>query len=140
MAECGKYQTRQKEAVLALFQAEPALCLTAEEIYLRLMSEGADVGKTTVYRTVSRLCENKLLRRYAPHGNGDAACYEWNNCEQNHLHIRCLHCGELAHLGCEEVREFCQHIAKHHGFVLSEGRTVLYGYCDKCSQKKENEA
>ena len=140
MSERGKYQTRQQEAVLALFQAEPTLCLTAEEIYLRLMGAGSDVGKTTVYRAVSRLCENSLLRRYAPHGNGDAACYQWNNCGQNHLHIRCLNCGELAHLGCEEVRQFCRHIANHHGFTLSEGQTILYGYCEECEQKKENEA
>ena len=139
LLERRKYQTRQQEAVQALFQAEPALCLTAEEIYLRLKNAGLEVGKTTVYRAVSRLCEDAVLRRYAPHGNGDAACYQLNNCGENHLHIRCLSCGELAHLGCEEVREFCRHIASHHGYVLAEGQTILYGHCEDCSPKQEDQ-
>ena len=132
MKERGKYQTRQQEAVAMLFQSEPALCLTAEEIFLRLLAAGMDVGKTTVYRAVTRLCEEGKLRRYAPHGSGEAACYEWRICGENHLHIRCTGCGALAHLSCGEVGDFCRHIASHHGFVLSEGQTVLYGRCENC--------
>ena len=137
--ERGKYQTRQQEAVSSLFQADPTLCLTAEEIYLRLLSSGMEVGKTTVYRAVTRLCEDGKLRRYAPHESGEAACYEWNRCEENHLHIRCTLCGKLAHLNCGEVSDFCRHIVSHHGFELLEGQTVLYGRCESCRKEQEGE-
>ena len=135
--ERGSYQTKQQEAILALFQAEPNLCLTAEEVHLRLLALGLDVGKTTVYRGVTRLCEAGKLRKYTSHEKGEAAAYEWNNCGENHLHIRCTACGALVHLHCDEVAEFCRHIANHHGFILSESQTILYGRCKECGQTGE---
>lgn len=139
MTERRQYQTKQQEAVSAFFQAEPSLCVTAEEIYLRLAKASSDVGKTTVYRAIARLCQQGKLRRYASHESGEAACYQWNPCEENHLHIRCTLCGQLEHLSCEEVREFCKHIASHHGFALDEGQTILYGQCRQCAQHGEGE-
>lgn len=139
MKERGQYQTKQQEAVAAFFQAEPAGCLTAEEVYRRLSEKGLDVGKTTVYRAISRLCEAGRLRRYAPHDNGEAAQYQWNPCHDDHLHIRCTHCGALEHLSCEEVRAFCGHIASHHGFVLNESQTILYGSCRTCAQAADGQ-
>lgn len=136
MKERGKYQTKQQEAVAAFFQGLPSLCLTAEEVYLRLSATGLDVGKTTVYRAISRLCEEGQLRRYAPHSSGGAAQYQWNPCHDNHLHIRCLSCGALEHLSCDEVRAFCGHIAGHHGFQLDESQTILYGRCKRCMEEK----
>ena len=73
MSQRGTYQTRQQEAVCALFAARPQECLTAEEAYQALKLTGEDVGKTTVYRAISRLCQAGRLRRYAPHESGEAA-------------------------------------------------------------------
>ncbi len=138
MKERGKYQTKRQESVEAFFQAQPSLCLTAEEVYARLCQAGLNVGKTTVYRAVARLCEEEKLRRYGPHESGEAACYQWNPCQESHLHIRCTRCGALAHLSCEEVREFGRHIANHHGFVLDEGKTILVGRCQACAEGEAN--
>ena len=135
----GTYQTKQQEAIAALFQANTALCLTADEIHLQLSEKGEDIGRTTVYRAITRLCGENKLRRYAPHQSGEAACYQWNPCKENHLHIRCVNCGALAHLHCAEVQEFCRHIASDHGFVLAEGQTVLYGICHQCGQTQGKE-
>ncbi|HNW87128.1 MAG TPA: transcriptional repressor [Candidatus Limiplasma sp.] len=139
MAERGKYQTRQKEVIADYFRGRPDACMTAEEVYSAL---GADVGMTTVYRAVSRLCEENFLRRYAPQNAGDAALYQLNPCRESHLHIRCVDCGTLAHLRCDVVRDFTQHLLGHHGFVLDESQTVLYGRCEKCeaNRQKQNEA
>ncbi len=137
MKERGKYQTRQQEAVAAFLRAAPSGCLTAEEVHARLSASGLDVGKTTVYRAMTRLCEEGKLRRYAPSGTGEAAQYQWNPCEHDHLHIRCLGCGLLEHLSCDEVGEFCRHILSHHGFELDEGQTILYGRCKRCAEERE---
>ena len=90
MPQRGTYQTRQQEAVCALFASRPEECLTAEEAYQALFKAGSDVSKTTVYRAISRLCQTGRLRRYAPHESGEAARYQHSPCTQSHLHIRCV--------------------------------------------------
>ena len=51
----GNYQTRQQEAVAALFERSPEACMTADEAYRKLLDTGMDVGKTTVYRAYVHL-------------------------------------------------------------------------------------
>lgn len=133
----GSYQTRQQEAVAALFERMQENCMTAEEAYRKLLDEGMDVGKTTVYRAITKLCDAGVLRRYAPQSSSEAAQYQYNPCRESHLHIRCCSCGAMEHLHCDEVEAFTAHISAHHGFVLDEGRTLLCGLCATCAQKHE---
>jgi len=135
MTQRGVYQTKQQEAVEELFSASPENCLSAEDAYFALHERGLEIGKSTVYRTITRLCQTGRLRRYVPHGSGEAATYQYNPCIESHLHIRCIHCGALAHLHCEEVQVFSQHLTQHHGFTLDEGQTILYGCCQACQHK-----
>ncbi len=130
MGERGTYQTKQKEIIADYFRARPDECLTAEAVHNAV---GADVGMTTVYRAVARLCEEGYLRRFAPRTPGDAALYRFNRSEEHHMHIRCVDCGTLAHLHCDEVEAFGGHLLKKHGFMLDECLTVLYGRCEKCA-------
>lgn len=137
MSQRGAYQTRQQEAVERLFASRPEECLSTEQAYQALAADGLDVGKTTVYRAVTRLCQAGRLRRYAAHDRGESALYQYNPCTESHLHIRCVHCGALAHLHCEEVEAFAAHLDAHHGFTLDEGQTILYGCCARCRQEHQ---
>lgn len=132
MSQRGSYQTRQQEALEALFSKRTEECLTAEEAYQALIASGLDIGKTTVYRAIARLCQTGRLRKYVSHDSGGAARFQYNPCQESHLHIRCVHCGALAHLHCHEVEAFSQHLSCHHGFTLDEGQTILYGCCENC--------
>jgi len=136
MADRGKYQTKQKEVIADYFRERPDACVTAEEVYSAL---GADVGMTTVYRAVARLCDEGFLRRYAPQATGDASLYQLNPCQDTHLHIRCVDCGKLAHLHCDVVHDFTNHLLGHHGFILDECQTILYGRCESCEAKRKQE-
>ena len=137
MGERGSYQTRQKEIVADYFRSHPEACLTAEAVYSAL---DARVGMTTVYRCIARLWEENFLRRYAPQGAGEAALYQFNPCQESHLHIRCMDCGALAHLHCDVVRDFTEHLLANHGFVLDEGQTILYGRCERCAGQQATAA
>lgn len=136
MPQRGSYQTKQQEAVAALFCKRATECLTAEEAYEALTSQGMDVGKTTVYRAITKLCASGVLRRYAPHERATAASYQHNPCAESHLHIRCVHCGAMEHLHCDEVEAFAAHLTDHHGFTLDEGQTILYGLCSACQLRQ----
>ena len=134
MGERGQYQTKQKEEIAEYFRKHPGVCMTAETVFSDL---GAKVGMTTVYRALARLSEEGFLRRYATQSAGDAAMYQLNPCQENHLHIRCVDCGKLAHLHCDEVQIFAEHLLDHHGFTLDECQTILYGRCRDCAAKRE---
>ena len=137
MATRGAYQTKQREAVIRLFRQRPESCLTAQEAYEALEGQGAAIGKTTVYRVITRLWEDGALRRYAPHERGEAARFQLNPCKESHLHLRCVECGAMSHLRCEEAEAFREHLTKRHGFCLDEGQTLLYGRCQSCQEKNE---
>lgn len=128
----GSYQTKQQEAVEALFSSRPGDCLTADDAHRALVEGGMDIGKTTVYRVLTKLCQTGRLRRYVSHDSGGAALYQYAPCQESHLHIRCVQCGALAHLHCEEVEAFTAHLTRHHGFTLDESQTTLYGLCENC--------
>jgi Fur family transcriptional regulator, ferric uptake regulator len=137
MATRGAYQTKQKEVIADYFRAHPEDCVTAEAVYAAL---DARVGMTTVYRAVTRLCSEGVLRKYAGQSAGEAAMYQYSPCRESHLHIRCLDCGALAHLRCDVIGDFTQHLRGQHGFELDEGQTVLYGHCEQCAAKREPQA
>ena len=132
MSPRGNYQTRQQEAIESLFSSHPQDCLTADDAHRALAEMGLDIGKTTVYRAITRLCQTGRLRKYVAHDAGGAALYQYAPCQESHLHIRCTQCGALAHLHCEEVEAFGRHLTHHHGFTLDESQTVLYGLCEHC--------
>ncbi|MEG0901856.1 MAG: transcriptional repressor [Clostridia bacterium] len=129
MSNRGNYQTRQQEAVAELFAKRAEDCLTAEEAYTALLEQGMDVGQTTVYRAIARLCAAYVLRRYTPHDSGEAARFST-------IHANC---GALEHLHCDEVEAFAAHLTRHHGFTLDEGQTILYGCCEACRAAHKNE-
>ena len=52
----GTYQTKQQEAIENLFSSLGQDCITADEAYRRLVEQGLEIGKTTVYRAITRLC------------------------------------------------------------------------------------
>ena len=131
----GNYQTRQMDVVLNYFKEAPDKCSTIEKVYRTLADEGVSVGETTVYRAVARLFNAGVLCKYPPPEKGEGALYQYNTCKGDHLHIRCISCGLLAHLPCTEAQAFSAHLLEDHGFRLDEAQTVLYGICEKCTVK-----
>ena len=128
------YKTRQRAEIVRIMRSSGD-CLTVREICERLSASGANVGETTVYRTLEKMASEGGVRRYEP-GKG-AAVYRLaddRRCD-GHVHLRCLRCGALEHLDCAFMRRMEAHIEKEHGFTLDSGRTVLYGLCGRCGKE-----
>lgn len=138
MAPRGSYQSHRHEAVEEIFTSNPDTCMDVEEVHQALLAKGQEMGLTTVYRALTRLCEKGVLRRYISDEH-EAARYQFNSCTQEHLHIRCVQCGSLEHLHCDEVEGFRRHLLKHHGFDLCESKTMLYGLCKACKAEETHE-
>ena len=132
-----KYQTEQKKRLIAFLAENENRQFSAEELSVLLEKEGDDAGKTpgksTVYRLVSELTEEGMLRRF-PRSEGSGWTYQYHRVSDcmGHLHLKCEKCGTLLHLECGMSKELLAHIESEHGFLVDNQKTVLFGLCAAC--------
>lgn len=132
----SSYVTRQREQILAYIRANAGRHVAAEDILAHLQDIGAGVGKATVYRTLDRLVEQGVVRKYIL-GEGRRACYQYwdgGHCRE-HYHLKCERCGRLFHLECDFLSELSRHVLEHHKFVVNDAKMVLYGICEACAKE-----
>ena len=129
------YNTKQRELILNVMKNATGH-LTAQDITKAISEEGYNVGSATIYRYLDKLVESGEVRKYIVE-EGKSACYQYvghnHDCRQ-HYHLKCSRCGKLLHVECEYLDNVEAHILKHHGFVLNNEKTVLYGICSECRE------
>jgi len=127
----NNYNTKQRDEIVEFFSKHRGKCFSAKEI---IKSGEIKSGEATVYRTLSKLAESGVLKRYTDGSAG--ACYqlaESADCDK-HFHLRCEKCGKLIHIDCEFMAEIKGHIEENHDFFVDLGKTVFYGLCGDCAK------
>ena len=141
MDEKRRYHTKRRDEILRCIEGFDGRHFTAADVAAKLTADGSTVGPATVYRTIDRLAEEGILRKYVIDGT-TAACYQkeaasGGDCRE-HFHLKCESCGRLFHTECRELSRIAAHIREDHGFRLNSARTVFYGTCADClAGKKE---
>ena len=129
------YNTKQKRSILQLLENNKNRQLSCDEITEMLKNNGTPVGKTTVYRYLDSLEKNGQVRKYTD-SDSKTSSFQYIdshlNC-QEHMHLRCLRCGGLVHLGCDFMSDVGKHILEHHKFRVDNSKTVILGLCEKCA-------
>ncbi len=129
----ASYKTRQREEILNFFRENPERCVSVKEI---LKSENVTVGQATLYRTLSMLCEENVIKRFSSASGGDSFRLQCPDADNDlHIHIVCKRCGDMIHSDCEFVGEIRNHLSKDHGFTLDTSSTVIYGICKNCGRR-----
>ena len=118
--------TKQREAILDVF-LEAKGHITSEDLYQAVRSRHAQIGYTTVYRTMKLLCEAGLAHE---HNFDGTARYEIAH--EHHDHLVCTRCGKIIEFECELIEETQNQIAERHGFRILRHRHELYGHCRDC--------
>ncbi len=129
----SKYNTKQKQILINYLKANKNRHLSVAEIADGVKNSG--VGKSTVYRKITELCDMGELRRFRG-ADGKSVVYQYMDSSKdcrNHFHLKCTGCGALQHLDCESVMVLNRHIKEQHGFQVDMGTTVIYGLCSTCS-------
>ncbi len=127
-----EYATKPRTLILEII-SKSGHHVSAKEIINELKRRGSRASCATVYRTLSMLEGQGVVKKMTV-GNG-AACYQYMSeraCLE-HFHLKCTECGELIHLSCEFLRLLENHIFEKHAFSISSGKTVIYGKCAKCA-------
>ncbi len=126
----NNYNTKQRDEIVEFFNRHRGKCFTAKEL---IKSGEVSSGEATVYRTLSRLTQQGILKRFT---DEDASCYQLNESEEcaKHFHLKCEKCGKLIHMDCDFMADMKRHIENAHSFVVDIGKTVIYGLCEECSK------
>lgn len=132
----NEYHTRQRELLLSFAKENKHNVFTVNEITNKLCGS-EDIGKSTVYRLVSKLTDDGILKRYYDESK-KSAVYQYvdheHGCDR-HFHLKCTDCGRTVHLEDKSTEAALRSILQDNQFAMDEGKTVLFGKCEGC--KKE---
>ena len=141
------YQTGARKLLLGFFEQNPDRQFTADELcaHFSVPQGGKPIAKSTLYRQLDALCREGVLQRFDgtdPQTGATTRYYqpvgEDGGC-RDHFHLKCLVCGALQHLECEQTVELLQHLAATHAFSVDSGRSILYGVCAACQTNEGDE-
>lgn len=127
------YKTKQRDEIVEFFNSHRGKCYSAKEL---IKSGEVSSGEATIYRTLSKLANQGILKKFT---DGDAACYQLNESEEcsRHFHLKCERCGKLIHMDCDFMAEMSRHIEQSHNFCVDIGKTVIYGLCGECANREK---
>ncbi len=129
------YNTKQRSQLLDYLANHKEKCFSAKEL---IKNEEIKLGEATIYRTLAKFVGDGTVKKFISPGS-DGALYQYNSdtdeCS-SHFHLKCIACGELIHMECAMMQEITDHVRLHHGFVIDNSKSVLYGLCTICSEKE----
>lgn len=130
-----EYNTEQKRKIIDFLKINSERHFTIDEI-AESVCEEETLGKSTVYRQVSKLLESGDIRRFEA-SNSKSFVYQYANVKascNDHYHLKCVDCGRLIHMECVKLDKVREHIKKEHGFIVGCDRSVIYGKCAECAK------
>ena len=98
---------------------------SVDMIYNALLPEMPTLSRTTVYKTMDLLVENKLARLL--HSEEHEARYDGD--VSDHGHFKCLRCGRVYDFN---VNLDCLETGGLDGFVVDEKYVLFKGVCSGC--------
>jgi Fur family ferric uptake transcriptional regulator len=103
------------EVVSYLSQQE--CCLSAQELFDGLRSDGKKVGIASVYRVLEQLADLEPAQADGAH----------------HHHLVCTTCGTVETFDDPALERRLERVADWHGYRLTHHEIVLHGSCSACS-------
>ena len=128
----GLRVTRPRLAVLEILDANHGH-LDVEQITARVRTRIDSVSVQAVYDVLGALSRAGLARRIEPAGS--PARFE-RRAGDNHHHIVCRGCGEIADVDCAVGAAPCLDPSQAHGFEVDEAEVTFWGLCPSCQSRR----
>ncbi|MEV4344128.1 Fur family transcriptional regulator [Actinoplanes sp. NPDC049596] len=135
LREHGLRVTKPRLAVLEILTGGGHL--DVEQIAAQARVRLDSVSTQAIYDVLGALSRAGLARRLEPAGS--PARYE-ARVGDNHHHIVCRGCGEIADVDCVVDERPCLTPAHNHGFQLDEAEVTFWGLCPACQRQHADEA
>jgi len=120
--------TKQRKILLEAFFKNLDLFLSVEEIQEEINKSGKNLDLSTIYRNLNILEKSNLVCKIQKYNSN---LYKIRTTKKHHHHLICKKCGKSVSFDFCPTDTFC-HIAKKNGFVFTDDKIELYGYCNKC--------
>jgi len=125
----GVRATRKRGAIIALLEKLDGF-RSAQELHEDLRRSGANIGLTTVYRTLQAL-ESANLVDMVRTDSGESV-YRRCAAPHHHHHLVCRSCGAAVEVSGHEVEAWAAEVAAEHGFSDVDHTVELFGTCAGC--------
>jgi Fe2+ or Zn2+ uptake regulation protein len=123
--------TKQRQIIIDILN-NSNIPLTANDVYLKTILKLPNIAKTTIYRNISSLLENKLITRYRL--NKDEYSYKLNKNDLHQHYLICKKCGKLTTIKDCPIKKFEESLLKNTGFKMTGHSIEIFGYCKKCRE------
>ena len=132
LSRSGYRITRPRRVILDIIAAS-SRPLTPMEIFDQARTVTPNIGLVTIYRTVEKLEELKLIDRVHHLGQ----CQTVFRGTHGHQHLLvCTECGRSAYFDGLEAEEQFTVIGKNHGYKVTGHWLQLSGLCPDCQNKE----
>lgn len=128
----GLSVTPQRLALLQTIGEYPHI--TADQATAALRKSLGTISRQSVYNTLNVLVEKGLARRIQPIDS--PALFE-DRVGDNHHHLICRSCGEVADVDCAVGFRPCLEASDDNGFIIDEADVTYWGECPQCQIKSE---
>lgn len=103
---------------------------TAEEIYNEVTKIIPNISKATVYRNLSLMADNGIIKRLEISGSRDRYDYY-----DKHYHGKCIVCGDIVDINMSYDESLDKKLESKYQVIDHEITFKII--CDKCSKKKK---
>jgi len=107
-------------------------CLTAQEIFDQLRSEGRRVGIASVYRTLEQLSRDGYVQRIDI-GAGTTRFEPIHADGEHHHHLVCDDCGKVEAFADDQLERALRKVEGRTGYSVAGHDVVLRGACRDCA-------
>lgn len=125
----GQRNTRQRAAVQDVLETLDKFA-SAQDIHLKLTTNGQKVGLTTVYRTLQHLSELGAIDTLQD--SSGETLYRSCAMDEHHHHLVCTNCRTTVEIDGGPVEEWAEDTATKYGFKKSGHTAEIFGLCENC--------
>jgi Fur family ferric uptake transcriptional regulator len=122
-----------RRAVIELLGRQQC-CLTAQEIFDELRSDGRRVGIASVYRTLEQLSRDGYVQRIDI-GSGTTRFEPLHADGEHHHHVVCDDCGKVEAFADAELERALHEVEAKTGYSIGGHDVVLRGLCTDCAPR-----
>lgn len=125
-------RSEQRDAILEAFLRSDTH-LSVDDLLQLARKRRADVGRTTVYRTLKLLQAAGLATELVLEGESR---FEREYKRRHHDHFICKTCGAIFEFSSDEIERIQDEVAADLGFVIDGHRHQIFGYCRDCVARR----
>ncbi|PIU46152.1 MAG: transcriptional repressor [Ignavibacteriales bacterium CG07_land_8_20_14_0_80_59_12] len=129
----GKYRITPERFVVLEAALSSEGHFDADTLYLKLRTDGANISRATVYKTLDLLLKSGLISKYQ-FDDGHSR-YERAFGRPQHHHLICVSCGDIIEFTNTKLGKIRNEVCQENHFKPQTSTYQVFGLCQKCQNE-----